>query len=132
MLRHFKIMCSLNVLSVTISLKHHYYHHSQIFVNSFLKKALCLKNIWVPRITPHCTTKDTKQLNYEWMNCCFLINKSHKKGSIDLKKILLTKVQLIDLYSILNLYFLEINVRKMSMGKEMDISHNKPSNNSSL
>lgn len=66
------------------------------------------------------------------MSCCFLINKRHKKGSIDLKKILFTKVELVDLYSILNLYFLEIGVRKMSMGKEMDISYKKPPNTRSL
>ena len=66
------------------------------------------------------------------MSHCFLINKSHKKGSTDLKKILFTKVELVDLYSIPNLYFLEIGVRKMSTGKEMDISYNKPPNNRSL
>lgn len=51
---------------------------------------------------------------------------------MDLKKILFIEVELVDLYSILNLYSLEIDVRKMSVGKEMDISYDKPSNNKSL
>lgn len=44
---------------------------------------------------------------------CFLINKSHTKGSIDLKEIIFIEVDLVDLYSILNLYFLEMNVKNV-------------------
>lgn len=45
------------------------------------------------------------------MSHCFLINKSHKKGVQILRKFY-SEVELVDLYSILNLYFLEIDVRK--------------------
>lgn len=64
------------------------------------------------------------------MNHCLLINKSRKKGSVDLKKFY--SLELVDLYSSLNLYCLEIDVRKMSTGKEMGISYNKPPYNRSL